>query len=288
MRYYGYDYSDMHNWDIVGYPGEYVHGDDIYIGDCYMDERWLPIRYFPDYWVSNKGRIWSSISECFLYGSPTGRCGHIDVSLQRYGVRHHRYMHRLVAEAFIPNPHNYPIVRHLDDDPENNCVDNLAWGTCLDNVHDCISSGRFRYFTEEDIEAANQKRRKAIVAVDLRTGDKTQFISQREAERVMGISQASISAVILGKRNHVNGYYFYFDDGREIPIDINNYRYVRHGLPIRAIDLETGETFIFGSPSEASRELGVHISSISTILHGKAKYSKGYTFEYIDEEEYYD
>lgn len=288
MRYYGYDYSDMHNWDIVGYPGEYVHGDDVYIDEYHMDERWLPIRYFPEYWVSTKGRVWSTVSNWFVYGSPTGRCGHIDISLQRYGVRHHRYMHRLVAEAFIPNPHNYPIVRHLDDDPNNNCVENLAWGTCLDNVHDCISSGRFKYFTPEDIEAANQKRRKAVVAVNLRTGEETRFISQQEASRVLGFRQASISAVVLGKNRHVNGYYFYEDDGRGNPINVRNYRYIRHKAPIRAIDLRSGEEFIFNGQTEAARKLGVHVSSISMILSKKANSTKGYTFEYIDEEEYYD
>ena len=290
MRFYGYDYSNMHNWDIVGYPGEYVHGDNVYIDDYYMDERWLPIEEFEDlYWVSSKGRLWSIISERFIYGTPNVRSGYMMVSLYRKGrKRVKRNMHNLVAEAFIPNPHDYKLVRHLDDNPSNNCVENLAWGTTLDNVRDCISSGHFRYFTPEDIEAANQKRRKAIVAVNIRTGEEMRFISQCEAGRVLGIRQASISAVVLGKRNHVNGYYFYLDDGRDIPIDIHNYRYSRYKSPLRAIDLRTGEEFVFNSQTEASRELGLHISSISTILNGKARSAKGYTFEYIDEEDYYD
>lgn len=45
-------------------------------------------------------------------------------------------VHRLVAQAFIPNPHNYPMVRHLDDVPVHNWVENLAWGTQHDNVLD--------------------------------------------------------------------------------------------------------------------------------------------------------
>lgn len=215
-------------------------------------------------------------------------CGHIDVSLLRNGIRCRRYMHRLVAEAFIPNPHNYPIVRHLDDYPDNNTVDNLAWGTSFDNVHDCISNGNFKYFTEEDIEAANQKRRMSVKAVNLRTGEEFIFKSQTEAARMLGINQASVSAIILGKIKHANGYYFYINDGRDIPIDIYNYCYIRHGAPVRAIDLTTGEEFIFKSQTEAARKLGVHVSFISTILKGKTKSAKGYTFEYIDEEEYYD
>lgn len=43
-------------------------------------------------------------------------------------------VHRLVAIAFIPNPNNYPVVMHLDNDPSNNRVENLKWGTYKDNM----------------------------------------------------------------------------------------------------------------------------------------------------------
>lgn len=46
------------------------------------------------------------------------------------------YLHRLVAMAYIPNPNNYPIVRHLNDNPLDNRLANLAWGTQKDNVKD--------------------------------------------------------------------------------------------------------------------------------------------------------
>lgn len=51
------------------------------------------------------------------------------------------YLHRLVAMAYIPNPNNYPIVRHLDDIGTNNTVNNLRWGTQKDNVNDSIING---------------------------------------------------------------------------------------------------------------------------------------------------
>lgn len=52
-------------------------------------------------------------------------------------------IHRIVATAFIPNPDNLPLVQHKDDDKENNCVDNLCWGTAKSNMDDCISKGRW-------------------------------------------------------------------------------------------------------------------------------------------------
>lgn len=279
---------DMHDWDLYGWPGEYIHGEDVYLPDEYMDERWLPVKDFPNYWVSDKGRLWSNKSNSFVNGTPVGKCGHIDVNIYYGRVRFHRYMHRLVAEAFIPNPHGYPIVRHLDDNPSNNCVENLAWGTQSDNMQDCISSNRFRYFTPEDIETANQKRRMPIKAVKLSSGRILDFNSQREASRMLGIRQSEISAVICGKRKHANGYYFYVDEN-ELPIDINNYKYVRHNVPIRAIDIRTGDEFIFNGQTEVARELGMSVSSVSMVLSGKMRSARGYIFEYVDdEEEYYD
>lgn len=279
------EYYDMHDWDLYGCPGEYLYGDDVYLDDYYMDERWLPVEDFPDYWISNKGRVWSNLSGSFIEGSPTGRCGHIDVSLYREGLKYHRFIHRMVAEAFIPNPNNYRIVRHLDDCPSNNCVENLAWGTQKDNMGDAISNGRFRYLSDEDRERAMQKRRVPIKAVELSTGRELRFISQGEASRILGISQTGISAVICGKRSNIMGYYFYIDDGRSIPINRSTYRYVRHNAPIKAIDIYSGEELFFRGQTEAAINLGISVSSVSMVLSGKMKSAKGYIFEYADEED---
>lgn len=276
--------EDIHNWGFIGYPGECVYGDNVYIDDYYMGERWLPVYDFPEYWVSTMGRLWSKYFNCFIYGSPIGLSGHIDVSMWRDNRRHHRYMHRLVAEAFIPNPNNYPLVRHLDDDPSNNCVENLAWGTSRDNVRDCIENGNFRYFSREDIELANTKRRTPVIAVNLRTGKKIEFISQQEASRKLGVNQSDISSVIKGFQKHAKGYYFYLQ-GYELPIDIKKYKYSRHNHPIKAIDIHTGEEIIFNGQTEAAKELGMSISSVSMVLSGKMRQARGYHFEYLDEEE---
>ena len=53
-------------------------------------------------------------------------------------------IHRLVAMHFIPNPNNYPIVMHIDDNPKNNRVDNLRWGTKFMNSQDMKLKGRAR------------------------------------------------------------------------------------------------------------------------------------------------
>lgn len=55
------------------------------------------------------------------------------------------YLHRLVAMAYIPNPNNYPMVRHLNDNPLDNRLANLAWGTQKDNVKDSIKNNSFHF-----------------------------------------------------------------------------------------------------------------------------------------------
>lgn len=274
-------YYDGYDWDIDGFPGEYVFGNYGYSGhgdEYYMDERWKRIWDAPDYWVSTKARVWSSISASFIEGTPL-RSGHIDMSLRCNGRRIHRYLHRLVAEAFIPNPYGYPEVRHLNDDPSDNEVDNLAWGTQYDNMQDCIGNGHFYYLTKHDIEHANEVRRTPIIAMRLRDGRQRDFISQKEASRILGIDQASINAVIHGLNRSAGGYYFAAKDTFDNTFNHRKYSYQRRGMTIKATHLITGETRIYKKPRKAAIDLGMSEASVSNVLHGKAQSVKGWAFE---------
>ena len=104
-------------------------------------ERWRPIRGFPGYEVSDHGRV-KSLARDYHYGSHEDMIlyqgdwrGYKCVTLFRSGKRHHKLVHRLVADAFIPNPDKLPIINHKDETPANNRADNLEWCTYRYNIH---------------------------------------------------------------------------------------------------------------------------------------------------------
>ena len=59
--------------------------------------------------------------------------GHLMVMLSKEGQNKNCQVHRLVAETFIPNPYNLPVINHKDEDPTNNRADNLEWCTIAYN-----------------------------------------------------------------------------------------------------------------------------------------------------------
>lgn len=267
--------------------GEYVFGDDVYIDDDYMDELWKQYRGFQEYWVSTHGRVWSDYEQWFIYGSPNPESGYIDFSLKRNGVRYHRTLHRMMGEMFIPNPNNLPLVRHLDDIPDHNWLENLYWGSTEDNMQDCIRNGNFRYLTDDDREKAMQKRRSPVVAIRFRDGTRTVYPSQQEASRQLGINQRDISDVVRRNNHGAKGYYFMNADEK---FDKNRYEYAKkHFVPQRpfivAINCETGEEILFHGLTEAANTLEMSIASVSNVLREKQRSAKGWYFKYAYPEE---
>lgn len=65
----------------------------------------------------------------------------INMSMGGRGNTRQVFVHRLVAEAFISNPENKPLVKHIDGNPINNCAENLKWVTSKENVEHSIEIG---------------------------------------------------------------------------------------------------------------------------------------------------
>ena len=171
-------------------------------------EVWKDIK--EGYQISDKGNVRSRINnrhgigETYHELSPClNRQGYEIVHLGR-GDR--RSIHRLVAEAFIPNPDNLPLVRHLDDDPRNNTVENLAWGTQTDNMQDCVKHGRLVGNTHPAIES----RKKRIIATSLDRDQTIEFDSCNEAARKLDLWPQHVSRVANGELRQTGGWTFKF------------------------------------------------------------------------------
>ena len=104
-------------------------------------EVWKTIKDYPDYMVSNTGKVKSldrylkqpksgfRKKEGRILSPMINKKGYPYVHLSKDGKSVSKRIHRLVAEAFIPNPDNLPIVNHKDEDKTNNHVSNLEWCT---------------------------------------------------------------------------------------------------------------------------------------------------------------
>lgn len=114
-----------------------------------MKEQWKPISEFPNYKVSNMGRIMDAkglIHKVFDNGN-----GYFIVGLSKNNHHYNRRISRLVALAFVPNPNNYGEVNHINEDKHDNRAQNLEWCTREYNV-------RFGNRTEKAIK----KRAKSV------------------------------------------------------------------------------------------------------------------------------
>ena len=134
--------------DVVGYEGLYKVSDR---GNVYSVER-----------MSSQGnKIGGRMLKPIRHGN-----GYIRVSLCKNGIKKNKRVHRLVAEAFIPNPEKLPQVNHKDENPSNNEFSNLEW---------CDARYNSNYGTR------NERIRKKVRAVNIKNGEVIRFKSTVEA-----------------------------------------------------------------------------------------------------------
>lgn len=168
-------------------------------------EIWKEIDGFPDYEVSNLGRVCSFKGRYpRILKLVKDQYGYLQVILYTGRKKVTKKVHRLVAEAFVPNPENKPQVNHIDENKLNNEVDNLEWVTCGENINHGTG-----------IRRSTEARSKAVVQYTTDGVFMDLYSSLMEAERVTGIAKSSICQVCRGKRKTAGGYEWCYEEGGE-------------------------------------------------------------------------
>lgn len=153
-------------------------------------EVWKPIAGLEErYAVSSLGNVKNLRTGCLL--TPQSRNGYLAVNIDAK----HRCIHRLVANAFLPNPEGKPTVNHIDEDKHNNRLDNLAWATMREQINHGTRTAR-----------SSLTRGTPIIQCDLSGAALCFWEGLAFAERALGISRGNIFACLVGKRQTAGGY----------------------------------------------------------------------------------
>ena len=107
-------------------------------------EEWRPVPGFEGkYEVSNEGRVRSLVKgEPRVLSQWAVQTGHLKTRVGGRALKAGRYVHQIVLEAFVgPRPFDTAVTRHLNGDPTDNRVENLAWGTQTENLYDSVRHG---------------------------------------------------------------------------------------------------------------------------------------------------
>ena len=162
------------------------------------DEIWRDVVGFEGFYkVSNKGNVRSVDRINHVGREYSGRTlrsgysadGYPQLQLCKNGKIKNKYIHRLVAEAFIPNPNNFPEVNHMDEVKDNNDVRNLEWCTRGYNNNHGTRTERIS---------------KKVRAVNVETGEVLTFKSTNEAGR-KGYNSGGVAAACRGVYKNTKG-----------------------------------------------------------------------------------
>lgn len=168
-------------------------------------EIWRPVVGFEGaYEVSNLGNIRSfKVGDGILMTPNRKKYGYMKVILFKDRKPCYKSLHRIVAEAFIPNPNNLPQVNHIDENPSNNRVENLEWCTPADNCN---------HGTRNDRISMSLTKKYGVPVYQFSMDGEfiARYDSLSDAGRATSLSPSSIRHACLGERESVGGFMWSF------------------------------------------------------------------------------
>lgn len=154
-----------------------------------------------NYYVSNYGRVWSRVRG--IIGHKNGM-GYYEAFINGK----HYLVHRLVAKAFIPNPHNYPEIDHIDTDITNNVWTNLRWTDRKGNQNNPITIEKFKALGRSNFgETCNDK---PVAQYSLDGDLLAEYCSIEEAAKKTGICRTNIGNCCNYRQHTAGGFRWEF------------------------------------------------------------------------------
>lgn len=170
------------------------------------DEIWRNSPTLLNIEVSNKGNIRNSITKIELRIYKVGNYLKIQYEGKQY------FLHKLIAEAFIPNPYNKPHVDHIDTNTLNNNIENLRWCTTKENNNNPITISK----QADRLKSYNEERKLKVIRINPITNEQVLFNSILDAANSINDATTNISRVCkanfkLDKPKYkCKGYYFIY------------------------------------------------------------------------------
>jgi hypothetical protein len=238
-------------------------------------EIWKPVKDFEGlYEVSSLGRVKSldreviySDGRVFKYSGNIMKHsinrGYHYVNLIKNTKPYSKKVHRLVAEAFVPNPQNKTFIDHIDTDKDNNSADNLRWVTQSENMNNEITKQKIIFSMRNGLTAKMIQTKKdngsikVIYQYDLNGKFLRSFESISEAARLTGIGTSCICMCANKKSGFMRAgnYMWSYEKDKSISPYIDGH--LRHMRRIVQVDSNMDVIRIFADKYEAAKSLNM-------------------------------
>lgn len=246
-------------------------------------EVWKTIKEYPDYKVSNYGRVMNNNTGRIL--KPLTGAKYYRVYLYKDHKGKSISIHRLVASYFLSNPypHTLEYINHIDEDKHNNRADNLEW---------CSAKYNYNWSKDRAIQGAIDSsiargKTRPIVVYDIYKQKAIEYPSTREVERELDLPSGNMAPVLQERGKHVlmaRKYMLFYKQDWNYENLKNRFNTMENSYrtpkKVEAFNLDSGELLEFDSMREASKKLGFPHQAISRCLNENQLSTHGYKFRW--------